>query len=38
MNTGNALGSAGPLEAFFEKAQSHSADIAMVQPLGGGKL
>lgn len=38
MNAGNHLGSAGPLEAFFEKVQNQSADIAMVQPLGAGKL
>lgn len=38
MKTANPLDSAGPLEAFFEKVQSRSADIAMVQPLGGGKL
>ncbi|MDO8860922.1 AMP-binding protein [Haliea sp. E1-2-M8] len=38
MNAGNHPGGAGPLEAFFEKVQSLSADVAMVQPLGGGRL
>lgn len=38
MNAGNHPGSAGPLAAFFGKVQNHPADIAMVQPLGAGKL